>query len=58
MQEALLLKRIQVSEANLEDVLVDSGNCLHGHGTSKYHRHFQNFQITTISGRQLSFGLL
>ena len=51
MQEALLLKRIQVSEAILEDVLVDSGNCLHGHGTSKYHRHFQNFQITTISGK-------
>ena len=41
----------------LEDVSGDSGNCLHGDGTSKYHRHFQNFQIATTSGRQLSFGL-
>ena len=41
----------------LEDVSGDSGNCLHDDGTSKYHRHFQDFQITTTSGRQLSFGL-
>ena len=47
---------MQVAEAMLEDVSGDSGNCLHGDGTSKY-RHFQNFQITTTSGRQLFFGL-
>ena len=57
MQEALFLGQIQVAEAMLEDVSGDSGNCLHGDETSKYHRHFQNFQITTTSGRQLSFGL-
>ena len=56
MQEALFLGQIQVAEAMLEDVSGDSGNCLHGDGTSKYHRHFQNFQITTTNGRQLSFG--
>ena len=33
------------------------GNCLHGDGTTKYSRHYQNFQITTRSGRTLSFGL-
>ena len=43
MQEALFLKRTQVSEAILGDVSGDSGNCLHGHGTSKYHRHFSKF---------------
>ena len=41
----------------LEDVSGDSGNCLNGDGTSKCHRHFQSFQITTTSGRQLFFGL-
>ena len=29
---------------------------MHGDGTSKYHHHFENFQITATSGRQLSFG--
>ena len=43
MQEALFLGQIQVGEAMLEDVSGDSGNRLHGDGTSKYHRHFQNF---------------
>ena len=43
MQEALFLGQIQVAEAMLEDVSVDSGNCLHGDGTSS-------------NGRQLSFG--
>ena len=38
MQEALFLGQIQVAEAMLEDVSVDSGNCLHGDETSKYHR--------------------
>ena len=28
-----------------------------GDGTSKYSRHYQNFQITTKSGRTLSLGL-
>jgi hypothetical protein len=33
------------------------GNCLHGDGTSKYDRHFQNFQITLGSGQTISLGL-
>ena len=57
MQGALFSGQIQVAEAMLEDVSGDPGNCLHVDGISKYHRHFQNFHITTTSGRQLSFGL-
>ena len=34
------------------------GNTLHGDGTSKLHRHCQNFQITTTKGASLSLGLL
>ena len=57
MQEALFLGQIQVAEAMLEGVSGDSGNCLHGDGTFKYHRHFKHFQITATNGRQLSFRL-
>ena len=52
MQEALFLGQIQVADAMLEDVWGDSGSCLHSDGTSKYHRHFENFQFTTTSGSQ------
>ena len=57
MEEALFLGQIQVAEAVMGDVSGDSKNCFHGGGTSNYHHHFQNFQITTASGRQLSYGL-
>ena len=40
MEEAL--GQIQVAEAMLGDGSGDSGNCLHGDGTSKYHCHLQN----------------
>ena len=35
-----------------KEMNASESNCLHGDGTSKYH-----FQITTASGRTLSFGL-
>jgi len=56
--EARHLAHVQVAEAMLEGG-VDGlkGNCLHGDGTSKYHRHYQNFQITLASGQTLSLGL-
>ncbi|XP_065679997.1 uncharacterized protein LOC105850680 [Hydra vulgaris] len=61
MQEASILGQFQVAEAMLENNLINKnskiGNCLHGDGTQKYHRHYQNFQITTTSGKTLSFGL-
>ena len=34
------------------------GNTLHGDGTTKYHRHFQNYQVTTADGKTLSTGLM
>ena len=50
MQEALLGAQLQVAEAMTEGEHL-LGNCLHGDGTSKYSRHYQNFQVTTSSGR-------
>ena len=51
---------IQIGEAMLSGVDLNSvlGNTLHGDGTSKYHRHFQNFQINTVDGVPLSLGLV
>lgn len=43
-----------LQDANVTSVL---GNTLHGDGTTKYHRHYQNFQITTAAGKSLSVGL-
>ena len=57
VEEALILAQLQVAEAMKENNELFFGNCLHGDGTSKYSRHYQNFQITTKSGRTLSFGL-
>ncbi|XP_047126660.1 uncharacterized protein LOC100206568 [Hydra vulgaris] len=57
MSAALILAQIQVSEEMLDNVEKDTGNCLHGDGTTKYYRHYQNFQLTSKSGKMLSFGL-
>ena len=59
MEEALIVAHQHVAESMLKDG-VDGilGNCLHGDGTSKYSRHYQNFQVPTQSGESLSFGLL
>ena len=56
MEEALVLAQLQVIEEMKNGVDGYTGNCLHGDGTTKYSRHFQNFQITTKSGKSLSFG--
>ena len=57
MEEARLIAQMQVAEAMLQDGDGVIGNCLHGDGTSKYHKHYQNFQITTKDKKTLSFGL-
>ena len=58
LQESLILAQKQVGEAMLKGgITEDTGNALHGDRTRKFHRHFQNFQITTKSGRSYSFGL-
>ena len=58
--EARHLADIQVGKAMLEglDMSTILGNTLHGDGTTKYHRHFQNFQITTSDGESLTAGLI
>ena len=58
LEEALIVAHQHVAESMLkEGVNGIFGNCLHGDGTSKYSRHYQNFQVTTNSGELLSFGL-
>ena len=58
LKESLHAAMNQVGTAMTEGgIQENAGNVLHGDGTSKYHRHIQNFQITTKSGRSYSFGL-
>ena len=57
MSEALIIAQLHVADEMLSSTEKDAGNCLHGDGTSKYHRNYQNFQVTTTSGKTLSFGL-
>ena len=47
LEEALILAKIQV----VKEMSESESSCLHGDGTSKYHRHYQNFQVTLDSGR-------
>ena len=57
--KACHLADLQIGHAMLEgtDLNSASENTLHGDGTTKYHRHFQNFQVTTSEGQSLSAGL-
>ena len=56
--EARWLAKCQVGRAmESENIEIDKGNCLHGDGTTKYHRKYQNFQVTTESGRSYTIGL-
>ena len=58
--EARHLADIQVGQAMLEGLDMEDvlGNTIHGNGTTKYHRHYQTFQVTTQTGQSLSAGLL
>ena len=58
--EARHLADIQVGHAMLKGIDLNTvlGNTLHGDGTTKYHRHFQNYQVTTADGKTLSTGLM
>ena len=58
MVEAKRVAQSQVAEAMLTGQGQElKGNTLHQDGTSKFHRHFQSFQITTSEGTTLSAGL-
>ena len=58
--EARHIADIQVGETMLKDIDLTSvlGNTLHGDGTTKYNRHYQNFQISTKDGDRMSVGLM
>ena len=58
--EARHLADIQVGKAVLEglDMSTVLGNALHGDGTTKYHRHFQNCQIPTSDDESLTASLM
>ena len=34
------------------------GNCIHGHGTTKHHRKYQNFQVTLPDGTSRTIGMM
>ncbi|WAR29909.1 hypothetical protein MAR_003477 [Mya arenaria] len=58
--EAKRVAQIQVTEAMVNaggDASTVKGNCLHQDATSKFHRHFQSFQITTSDNVTYSLGL-
>ena len=58
--EAKHLADVQLGRAMLEEADPSQvvGNTLHGDGTTKYHRHYQDFEITTPSCQTYSMGLL
>ena len=58
--EAKHLADVQLGRAMLEEADPSQviGNTLHGDGTTKYHRHYQDFTVTTPSCLTYSMGLL
>ena len=58
--EAKHLADVQLGRAMLEEADPSQviGNTLHGDGTTKYHRHYQDFEVTTPSCQTYSMGLL
>ena len=62
MVEAKRVAQCQVATAtcmldNGPSSQLQYGNCLHQDGTSKFHRHFQSFQVITAEKRTYSIGL-
>ena len=60
LAEANYIASVKVAEAmiNSADFNDMVGNCLYQDGTSKFSRHYQNFQVTTKEGRQYTAGHL
>lgn len=57
--EARGLADIQLAEALLEEELMpNTGHCLHGDGTTKFHKHYQDFEISLSSGKTMTLGLV
>ena len=58
--EARYLADKQTGEAMLEGTDLSSclGNTLHSNGASKFHKHYEGFQVTTTGGKTMSLGIL
>ncbi len=58
--EARYLADKQIGEAMLEGTDLSSclGNTLHSDGASKFHKHYEGYQVTTIGGKTMSLGIL
>ena len=65
VRSRLLVEAKRVAQCQVATAMIDNGprselqygNCLHQDGTSKFHRHFQSFQVTTAEKRTYSIGL-
>ena len=57
LMEARFLADLEVAEAMKEGVTMDNvlGNAIHGDGTTKFHKKYQNFQVTLNDGTQRTF---
>ena len=57
--EAKTIANVQVVEAMLEEADEDGlyGHVLHSDAASKFHRHYQGFQLTTPTGKTLTLAL-
>ncbi|XP_077869048.1 uncharacterized protein LOC144360010 [Saccoglossus kowalevskii] len=51
--EAKHIAAVQVAEA----MSSSSNHCLHQDGTSKFHKHYQGYQVTLSSGRTMTLGM-
>ena len=60
LMEARHLADIQICQAMLQgnDLSSVLGKTLHGDGMTKYHSHYQNFQVNTAERVPLSVGLI
>lgn len=56
--EARHLADIEIAQSMLNNTTRTLGNCIHGDGTTKYHKKYQNWQVTLPDGTQKSFGLM
>ncbi|XP_030830480.1 uncharacterized protein LOC105441835 [Strongylocentrotus purpuratus] len=56
--EARHLADIEIAQSMLNNTTGTLGNCIHGDGTTKYHKKYQNWQVTLPDGTQKSFGLM
>lgn len=64
VRSRLLIEAKRIAQCQVVDAMVNScdigdmkGNCLHQDGTSKFHKQFQSFQLTTPEHRSYSIGM-